>query len=72
MTPTFPLTLWDISLLLAVTAIVLLVTSELISPHYGTTNLKINKKRLRNAALATSSLFLLTVALRIATIILNF
>jgi hypothetical protein len=72
MTPTFPLTLWDISLLLAVTAIVLLVTSELISPHYGTTNLKINKKRLKNAALATSSLFLLTVALRIATIILNF
>jgi hypothetical protein len=72
MTPTFPLTLWDVSLLLAVTAIVLLVTSELLSPHYGTTNLKINKKRLKNAALTTSSLFLLTVAIRIATIILNF
>lgn len=71
MTPTFPLTLWDISLLLAVTAIVLLVTSELLSPHYGTTNLKINKKRLRNAAITTSSLFLITVAIRIVGLILN-
>jgi hypothetical protein len=67
----FPLTLWDISLLLAVTAIILLVTSELLSPYYGKTSLNINKKRLRNAAITTSALFLTTVAIRIATIILN-
>jgi hypothetical protein len=71
MNPTFPLTFWDISLLLAVTAIILLVTSELLSPYYGKTSLKINKKKLRNAALTTSILFLTTVAIRIATIILN-
>jgi hypothetical protein len=68
----FPLNLWDISLLLAIAAIVLLVTSELLSPYYGKTSLRINKKRLKNAALTTSTLFLLTVAIRIATIILNF
>lgn len=68
---TFPLGLWDISLLLAVTAIVLLITSELLSPHYGKTSLRTNRKRLRNAAFTTSTLFLLTVALRIATIILR-
>jgi hypothetical protein len=72
MTPTFPLTLLDASLVLAVTAIVLLVTSEILSPYYGPANLKINKKRLRNAALTTSILFLATVAIRIGTIIYGF
>jgi hypothetical protein len=65
----FPLSLWDISLWLAVTAIILLVTSELISPYYGKTNLFINRKRLRNTALTVAMLFLITVAIRIATII---
>ena len=67
----FPLSLWDISLWLAITAIILLVTSELISPYYGKTNLIINKKRLRNISLAVSTLFLITVGIRIATIIIN-
>jgi hypothetical protein len=67
----FPLRFWDISLWLAITAIVLLVTSELISPYYGKTNLVVNKKRLRNAALAMSTLFLITVAVRIASIMIN-
>jgi len=62
---TFPLTLWDISLWLAVTAIILLITAELISPHYGQTNILINKKRLKNVALTTSMLFLATVTIRI-------
>jgi hypothetical protein len=68
---TFPLGLWDMSLLLAITAIVLLVTSELLSPYYGRANLKISKKRLRNAAITTSILFLATVAIRVIAIILN-
>jgi hypothetical protein len=67
----FPLGFWDISLWLAVTAIILLITSELISPYYGKTNLLINKKRLRNVALTVSTLFLITVAIRIATIIIS-
>jgi len=67
----FPLGFWDISLWLAVTAIILLTTSELISPYYGQTNLLINKKRLRNVALTVSTLFLITVAIRIATIIIS-
>ena len=67
----FPLTFWDISLWLAVTAIILLITSELISPYYGKTNLLINKKRLRNVSIIVSTLFLITVAIRIATIIIS-
>ena len=69
MTPVFPLSLWDVSLVLAVTAIVLLITSEILSPYYGGANLKINKKRLKNSAITTSILFLVTVAIRIATMI---
>lgn len=67
----FPLGFWDISLFLAITAIILLITSELISPHYGKTNMLINKKKLKNAAIATSTLFLITVAIRIINILLT-
>ena len=67
----FPLGFWDISLWLAVTAIILLITSELISPYYGKTNLIINRKKLRNVALSVSALFLITVAIRIINIIIN-
>jgi len=68
---TFPLGFWDISLLLAITAIILLITSELISPYYGKVNIIINKKRLINVGLATSILFLATVAIRIISIIVT-
>jgi hypothetical protein len=69
MTPGFPLSLWDVSILLAVVAIILLITSELLSPYYGTSNLRINNKRLKNAAIITSIMFLVTVGIRIATLI---
>lgn len=65
----FPLTFTDLSLWLAITSIILLITSELVSPHYGQTNILINKKRLRNIALATGTLFLITVAIRIIQIL---
>jgi hypothetical protein len=67
----FPLSIWDISLWLAITATILLITSELISPYYGKTNLTINKKRLRNTSLAFLTLFLVTVGIRVATIIIG-
>lgn len=65
----FPLSFGDITLWLAFTAIILLITSELISPYYRKRNLLINSKRLRNAALTMSILFLITVAIRIYEII---
>jgi hypothetical protein len=67
----FPMSFDGVSLWLAITAIFLLVTSELISPYYGKTSLLINKKRLRNAALTVSTLFLITVAIRIINIIIS-
>ena len=67
----FPLGIWDISLLFALTAIVLLITSELLNSYQGKVNLKISRKRLRNSALTFSVLFLTTIAIRIVSIILN-
>jgi hypothetical protein len=66
----FPLNFWDISLLLAITAIILLITSEMLSPYHGKINISIDRKKLRNAAFAVSILFLATVAIRIIGIII--
>lgn len=60
----FPLSFWDISLWLAYASIILLATSEFLS-YYGTTNLIINRKRLRTAALTLSILFIFTLLMRV-------
>lgn len=57
----FPMTLSDISLWLAVMAIILLITSELTF----STNIIIEKKRLRLVALALGIGFMATVVIRI-------
>jgi hypothetical protein len=67
----FPLDIWDISLLLAVCATILLVTSELLSPDYGRTSVKISRNKLKNTAIVFSILFLATVVLKIAFILAN-
>lgn len=64
-----PLTFSDVSLVLAVSSVILLISAELGSPYYGHTNLMIDKKKLRNAAYTTGILFLVTVAIRIYSII---
>ncbi len=65
----FPLTFSDISLLLAIQAIVVLLSSELLSPNYGGTSTLINRRRLRNAGIVLSLAFLVTVAIRIISIV---
>jgi hypothetical protein len=65
----FPLDLLNISLLLAIISIVLLVTSGLLSPHYRRTNILINKKKLRNAAVFFAFLFVASIAIRIVILI---
>lgn len=65
----FPLTFDDISLWLAITSIILLITAELISPHYGQANILIDKRKLRTTALTVGLLFLITVVIRIYGII---
>jgi hypothetical protein len=62
----FPLSLWDVSLWIAVTAIILLITSELIvsySEYFG--DFVIEKMRLRIAALVLGVIFVATVIVRV-------
>ena len=51
--------------------IILLATSELLSPYYGRTGLVIENRRLRTTALVLGVLFLSTVAIRIYQIIIT-
>jgi len=61
----FPLSFSDISLWLAITAIILLITSELLTTPTGPLrNLAIEKNRLRLLALALGLGFIITVIMR--------
>jgi hypothetical protein len=60
-----PLTLQDISMLFAVSAILLLVTAELASSASRETTYVLDMKKLRNLAIALGILFLVTVAITI-------
>jgi hypothetical protein len=61
-----PLTLSDISLWLAVMAIILLVTSELLASSTDQLgNIALNKSRLRLAAIALGIGFMITIIIRI-------
>jgi hypothetical protein len=62
----FPMSMSDISLWLAVMAIILLITSEMLSSateHSG--NVVIDKKRLRLVAIALGLGFMATVVMRV-------
>ena len=62
----FPMTMSDISLWLAVMAIILLITSELISSATGYAgNIVLEKKRLRLIALGLGTGFIITVIMRV-------
>jgi hypothetical protein len=63
----FPLSMSDISLWIAITALILLITSELLFSHSGQLNFPIDKTRLRLAALILGAAFTVTVLLRAIT-----
>jgi hypothetical protein len=67
----FPLDFWDISLLIAVIAIILLVSSELLSSYSGKVNILLDKRKMRSASIVVTIAFLTTAALRIISIILT-
>jgi hypothetical protein len=63
------ITATDLSLQLAIAAITLLISAELSAPYYGLTNLTVNKKKLKKAALVTSALFLVTVVIQLVNML---
>jgi hypothetical protein len=69
----FPLDLFEIGFLLAITALIIIAASELIlsSPRYKT-RLLISRKKLKNMGILFSILFLTIVILRIISLILYF
>ena len=61
----FPLGLWDLSLLFGISGILLLITSELLSPQYGKVNILIDQERIKNVALVALTLFFIISILRV-------
>ena len=68
---TFPLSLSDMNILLGVVALLLLVTSTLVSSYHGKVKILISKKRLSGVAAVVAILFLVTVAVKIMDVILG-
>lgn len=64
-----PIDSTELSIWLAVVTIILLVTLELLSPYYGRTGIRVNRRRLRAVAFTLAIIFLGTVALRIYQIV---
>jgi len=64
----FPLTSTEIMLWLGITAILLLVTSELLSPYYGQTSILLEQRKVRQITLVFTMLFLLMALTQIYAI----
>ena len=60
---------WNISLWLAVSGIILLITAQLVSAYDGKATLLIDQRKLKTAAVIMGILFLATTAIRIYGII---
>jgi hypothetical protein len=58
-----PLTIQDLGILLAISAVLLLVTAELVPYIFGEKTLVSDIKKLRNLALVLGILFLVTLAI---------
>ena len=66
-----PLGFYDISLWLAISSIILLMTIEFLNPYSGQTNLIIVKMRLRKIAIIMGILFLATAIIRILQLLIT-
>jgi hypothetical protein len=65
----FPFGIWDLSLLTAMLSIILLVTVGVLFSQSDKVNLLISIRNLRNAAMTLTILFLVTVFLRILSLV---
>lgn len=61
--------LWELSLILALMASTLIVSSELFMHYYGKAEVRLNKKRLNRAAWLVSAVFLATIVLKVVTLL---
>jgi hypothetical protein len=66
-----PLNFGDISILLALTGLILLVASGLFSAQNCKVSILINKNKLKKVAITISILFLSTVAIQLITLLIT-
>jgi hypothetical protein len=61
----FAVSLWDIQILLAGLSFTMLITSELLSPYYGSVSTFIDRKNLRLVGLGFFIIFILVAIARV-------
>ena len=66
----FPLDFWEMSLLIAIIAIILLASSEMLSVYGGKLDILIDKKKLKNVTVGVVITFLVTQVFRIVIMII--
>ena len=64
----FTVSLWDIGILTAGCSIIILLISEVVSPHYGRTTIRLNLKKLRLTAAALVIVFIAVGIVNIVTV----
>jgi hypothetical protein len=62
---TFPLSFLDITLWLAIIAVILLITSEFTDPSHGKINLIINRNHLNLVAMGVGIIFIISILFQI-------
>ena len=65
----FAASLWEIGIWLAASSIIIMVTSEVVSPSYGRINMLMNFNRMRKIAVMLGIAFLLVASLNIFSIV---
>jgi hypothetical protein len=65
----FAVTTWEIGILSAACAVVILMASEMISPHYGRTNILLDQRKLRIAAAAFMVAFMAIGIVNVVTLV---
>jgi len=66
-----PLSIDELTIWLALTSIILLATSEVLSPHYGRIHVFISRKRLRNVSMVVSFIFLAFIAIKVLNVVFS-
>lgn len=61
----FNIEIWDIGLWSAISSIMLLIVSEMISPYYSKNNIILRAKRIRHIGIGLGILFIVIAIIRI-------
>jgi hypothetical protein len=67
----FPLSFWDLTIWLVIASVMLIVAAEVLSPRYGKPNMRIDRKKLKNAGIGTGVLAIISMVILVYSTMLS-